>query len=82
MARYFFDLHECGRVTKDAEGLERQSLEAVRSEAVRAARSIMCAEVDKGQLCLSCHIEVRDEAGGMVMKVAFADLLRVTGMAH
>ncbi len=82
MARYFFDLHECGCVTTDAEGMERPSLEAVRNEAVRAARGIMCAEVDRGQLCLSCHIEVRDEAGVMVMKVAFGDLLRVTGQAH
>lgn len=36
MARYFLHLHECGSITKDAEGVERASLAEVHAEAVRS----------------------------------------------
>lgn len=80
MARYFFDLHECGTISADDEGVERESLDAVRDEAVRAAREVMCAEVSEGALCLSCRIDVRDSTGAVVLSVLFRDALTVTGM--
>ncbi len=80
MARYFFHLHECGTATLDHDGLDRDSLDGVRSEALRAAREVMCAEVAEGELCLACYIEVHDEAGEIVMTVPFKEAVIVTGV--
>ena len=80
MALYFFHLHECGTATLDHDGLDRNSLEDVRAEALRAAREVMCAEVAEGKLCLACYIEVHDEAGGVVMTVPFKEAVAVTGI--
>jgi antirestriction protein ArdC len=80
MARYFFNLHECGTVSDDPEGMERADLDHVRQEALRAAREVMCAEVNEGRLCLSCHIEVKDEDGAVVLLLPFAEALTITGL--
>jgi antirestriction protein ArdC len=79
MARYFLNLHECGNVVTDDEGIERSSLAEVHQGAFAAAREIMCAELAHGRLCLSCHIEVQDEAGAVVMTVPFKDAVTITG---
>ena len=80
MARYFFDLHECGTVATDEEGVERDGMAAVRTAALQAAREVMCAEVAEGQLCLSCNIEVRDETGATVLTLPFKEAVVVSGM--
>jgi hypothetical protein len=80
MPRYFFHLHECGIATLDYDGLDRDSLINVRSEALRAAREVMCAEVAEGNLCLSCYIEVHDAAGEIVMTVPFTEAVDVSGI--
>lgn len=79
MTRYFFNLHECGDVTSDNEGLECGDISAIEEEAIRAARGIMSAEVAEGRLCLSCRIEVRDEAGALVLTVPFNDAVTIAG---
>ncbi|WP_408988082.1 DUF6894 family protein [Sphingomonas sp. SUN019] len=79
MARFYFHLHECGHVVSDEDGIERADLDGVRSAAVVAARDIMCSEIRKGKLCLSCHIEVCDEHDVSVMVVRFSDAVAVTG---
>jgi len=80
MARYYFHLHECGEVTPDEEGLECSSLDAVRREAVSAARAVMCAELSEGRLCLSCHIEVEDSAGQIALTVPFREVVALSGL--
>lgn len=80
MARYFFDLHECGSVAADDDGIEHVSLDDARDEAVRAAREIMCSELGEGRLCLSCRIEVKDEAGAVVLTVPFKDAVTISGL--
>jgi hypothetical protein len=80
MARYHLNLHECGTVYLDEEGMEFPNVEAVRAQAIKEARSIMAAEVREGQLCLSCHIEVEDDCGQVIFKLAFKDALAVTGL--
>ena len=81
MQRYFLDLHECGTVTRDTEGVLRASLEVVHVEAIEAARAVMCAELSAGKLCLSCHIEIRDAAGESLMTVRFRDAVRLSGLS-
>lgn len=80
MAHYFLDLHECGKVTDDHDGQEHAGIEEVRQEAYRAAREVMCAELAEGRLCLSCHIEVRDEGAAVVLCVPFREAVTISGL--
>jgi hypothetical protein len=80
MARYHFHVHECGTVIDDEEGLERPNLESVRHEALISAREIMSNEVKNGKLCLSCHIEVQDETGQVVLTLPFKEAVQVVGI--
>ena len=80
MARYFFDLQECGTVSTDEEGSEHAGFDEVRAGAIRAAREVMCAELADGRLCLSCRIEVRDGSGAVVMSMPFREAVAITGL--
>lgn len=77
--RYFFNLHECGQITFDDDGVNHDDIGSVRLSAIQAARDIMAAEVRVGQLCLSCHIEVFDAEGHQVLKLPFKEAIGVTG---
>lgn len=80
MARYFFHLHECGKVIPDEEGRELPSSHNLREAAVAEARFVMSAEVQAGRLCLSCRIEVTDEDEKLLVAVPFREALEVTGL--
>lgn len=80
MARFYFHLHECGTLIADDEGLECADLAAVRRTALKAARDVMCGEVEQGRLCLSCRVEVLDGAGAAVLDLPFRDAIAVTGL--
>lgn len=78
MTRFFLHLHECGSVTTDEEGEEFASLEHARLAAIRAARDLMCAELQNGTLCLDCHIEITSEVGTSTI-VPFGETIAITG---
>ena len=78
--RFFFDLHECGRVTPDREGKDYPDLDTAITAAIEAAREIMCAEVSDGRLCLSCHIDILDEQRQRVHTMKFRDAVVITGL--
>ncbi len=77
--RMFFHLLECGSVTSDEEGVELANLDAARSEALRAAREVMSAEVREGRLCLSCQIDITEGDGTPLMTLPFRDALVISG---
>lgn len=79
MARFYFDLHECGSVTPDPEGREFVSLDAAREAAKHDARAIMCEELGNGCLCLSCLIEIQDAGHAPIERLLFKDAVHVTG---
>ena len=79
MRRFFFNLNECGDVTHDDEGHELRDEAGARVHAVEQARSIMCAEVAEGRLCLGCTIEVLDDRSALVAIVPFRDALALCG---
>lgn len=81
MALYFFNLHECGTVLEDIDGRELVDLEAAYANAVVEARSIMCAEVGEGRLCLSCRIVVLDADRHELLAVPFKQTITVSGLA-
>jgi hypothetical protein len=72
MMHFFMHLHERGSVTIDEEGADFESETQARTEALRAAREIMCAELRDGKLCLDCYIEVRS-AGAASFIVRFSE---------
>ena len=78
MARFFFDLHECGKVARDPEGQELSDLDVARGTAIESARAIMCYELSHGHLCLSCHIDINDNAGRRLERVAFKDAVQIS----
>jgi hypothetical protein len=78
MTRFFFHLHECGRVTNDLEGRELPDLAAAQHHAEAAARDIMCSEMVDGELCLACHIEIENCDDGARSTVRFRDAVRIT----
>lgn len=80
MARYYFHLHECGRIVYDDEGSDLPTLDAARHRAVREARAIMAAEVSQGRLCLGCNIEVLDSRGRLAANVPFTEALALSGV--
>lgn len=80
MERYFFHLHECGTHIPDDEGRDLAGIEEARSEAFRAARDVMAAEVQAGKLCLGCRIDVRDRHGSLVLTLPFSDASTISGL--
>ena len=78
MTKYFFHLHECGVVTQDDEGREMSDFESARCYAETAARAIICSEVEDGDLCLGCHIEIENGDSGERHVVEFRDVVRIT----
>lgn len=80
MPLLFFQLNECGAVTEDPDGREVANLDAAWDVAIRAARAVMCAELDEGRLCLGCHIDVIDADGAHLLRVPFREAVTITGM--
>ncbi len=79
MPLLWFNLSECGTLIADEEGREVLDLDAAWAIALTAARDIMAAEVKEGRLCLSCRIDITDEAGSIVATVPFSDAVTITG---
>jgi hypothetical protein len=80
MARYYMNLHECGVVTEDLEGIDLPDAGAAAANATTAARDVMAGDVRGGALCLSCKIVVLDEHGCQIAEVCFRDALSVSGL--
>jgi hypothetical protein len=79
MARFYFNLFECGTLIPDDEGRECDA-SSLRSIAIHEARDLMSGEVKAGRLCVGCRIDVLDEAGSLVLSVPFTDALEITGL--
>ena len=78
MPVFFFHLTECGSVTEDWEGREFPDLDAARVEAIASARDVMAHEILKGELCLSCHIDIAARSGEVYDRVVFRDAISVS----
>ncbi|KQS02191.1 hypothetical protein ASG11_15545 [Sphingomonas sp. Leaf357] len=79
MTHFLFHLHECGVVTEDEEGRDLPDFESARHHAEIAARAIICAELEDGDICLGCHIEIENRDTGERHIVAFRDVVRIVG---
>lgn len=78
-----FYLHVCtgSDFAEDYEGIDVTDASSAREEAVRGARDIMAAEVQKGGLDLGSFIEVEDADRNHLFTVTFNEVLEVRGAA-
>jgi hypothetical protein len=69
MPRYWFNVRDGNELLHDdQEGCVHPNLEAVKRDAIQAARQILCAAASKGTAGrLQIQIEVVDEAGGIIL---------------
>ena len=77
MSRYYFHLRNDISVD-DEEGEELPSLDAAHAQAVAYARDMTAASVlEHSRINLHHRIEVADEAGAIVLKVEFGDVVAI-----
>jgi hypothetical protein len=76
MQRFYFNILSEAGVLEDLEGTELPDLEAARLEAIEDARQLMSDAVRIGYDIASRSVEVRNEAGAMVLLVPFSEALR------
>lgn len=66
----------------DPEGVYLPDVPAAHSQALRAAYSIMAADIAEGKLDLDQRIDVEDEAGNIVCAIRFRDIVTITGQVE
>jgi hypothetical protein len=79
MQRFYFNILSEAGLVEDLEGTELPDLEAARLEAIEDARQLMSDAVRIGYDIAARSVEVRNEAGEMVLLVPFAEALKRRG---
>jgi hypothetical protein len=74
---YFFHLRDGADMLLDPEGVDLPDSEAIIHYALKAARSILGAEAEKGRLPLYMHLDVEDETGLIVHQLQFRDAIEI-----
>ena len=77
MARYFFHLRDHHDRLLDPDGVEIGDKSAIPGVALSEARALIAAEAREGVIDLGQAIEVEDERGAVVHRLAFAEAVRV-----
>lgn len=79
MARYYFHLRDGHDLLMDPEGREVSDVSQVRTLALKDARSLISQDALSGRINLQQAIEVLDERGAVVHRLAFADAVTIHG---
>ena len=77
MPLYYFHLRDGTDHLLDPEGSLLANIGAAQTRALAAVRSLMSADVLDGRLRLDMHIDVEDEHGAVVHRLAFQDALEI-----
>jgi hypothetical protein len=77
MPRFFFHLHDRGRVFHDEDGKECGDVTEASVLALKSARAIVSADALDGFIDLSGRIEIADEQGVVVFTVLYCDAVAV-----
>ncbi|MBB3318179.1 MULTISPECIES: hypothetical protein [unclassified Rhizobium] len=75
MPRFYFNIVMSSGIQEDFEGTDLPTLDAARSEAIKDARSIMSNAILMGQDVSSRSVEIRDDAGDVVLSLPFRDTI-------
>jgi hypothetical protein len=77
MARYFLHLRDGTDETLDEEGLEFESLEAMRDAVLAAARDLIGADAHKGMIDFRFRIDAENDEGQIVYTLPFEHAVSV-----
>jgi hypothetical protein len=75
--RYFFHVHIGEDIISDPEGQEFPDADAAWKATKATARNIMSTELPQSVNWASCHIEVKDETGEIVMEFPFLEAIEI-----
>lgn len=73
MPRFYFHIVTRTNVIRDKEGAELTDLGAAKREAIKDARGMMSTAIREGRDISHRHIEICDEVGTVLLKVAFSE---------
>ena len=73
MPRFYFHVCNGNGFVEDDKGQELPDLEAARAAAIKAAREIMAADLQRGALDLSSFIEIEDVDRQLVHTLGFEE---------
>lgn len=79
MTQYFFHLCDGHDELIDAEGQDLADASQVSAHALKEARALIAQEALSGRIMLDQYIEVRDQAGELVHRLAFRDAVQIIG---
>ena len=71
MPRYFFNIRQGDQTIIDDEGVECESLDAVRDEALQSAREIMSNDFRSGAAGVDRMFVIKDSKGDIVHELPF-----------
>jgi hypothetical protein len=77
-AKYYFNVISASGTVMDYEGVELESLDDARDEALEDARFLMSAAILEGRDISARHIEVCNETGDVLMRIPFTDAITVS----
>jgi hypothetical protein len=77
--RFYFDLYNSVGLVTDEGGRELPDLAVVRREALKGIRSIIAADVQKGELDLTGNITIRDMNRAELLVIRFDEAVRIKG---
>ena len=75
MTRYFFYIRHDGATIRDEEGDEFSSIEDARNSAIEAIRELAASRIKNG-LISDQHMDVRDEAGDLMLSISFREVIK------
>jgi len=77
MTRYFMHLRDGTSELLDPDGVEFETLAAMRTAVMVTIRDLMCGDIRNGVIDLRFRIDAEDEAGSVVYSLAFNDAINI-----
>jgi hypothetical protein len=77
MPTYYFHIRDGEQLIRDREGINLPSIVSAQGEAEAAAREILSAKVEAGEIIDGQEFEIQDASGNCVLSVPFRSVLRL-----
>ena len=77
MTRYFMNLRDGTEELLDPEGIEYESLDALRKAVLRTARDLMCGDMVAGLLDFRFRIDAEDGDGVVIYTLPFRHAVNI-----